>query len=152
MEASGLVSYGLGKQEPERGWGAWSIHLPGAGFQVGAQTADRLISEGLSRSMHGCGLGYMSVHFIKGRVNFPIFASFHSHLTQACLEFTLTPRIAHPLHPTTAAPQHPRWGSNPGLVTDIQWATRSPNTSTPTPTLAPSLRVLFSYSCDWQSK
>lgn len=128
MEASGLVSYGLGKQGD-----VWSIHLPGAGFQVGAQTADRLISEGLNRSMHGCGLGYMSVHFIKGRVIFPIFASFHSHLTQACLEFTLTPRIAHRLHPTTAAPQHTRWGSNPGLVTDIQWATRSPQHLHPNP-------------------
>lgn len=46
MEASGLVNYGLGKQGD-----VWSIHLPGAGFQVGAQTADRLISEGLNRSM-----------------------------------------------------------------------------------------------------
>lgn len=71
MEASGLVSYGLGKQGD-----VWSIHLPGAGFQVGAQTADRLIIEGPNRSMHGCGLGYTSVHLIKGRVIFPISLNF----------------------------------------------------------------------------
>lgn len=53
-----------------------SIHLPGAGFQVGAQTADRLIIEGPNRSMHGCGLGYTSVHLIKGRVIFPISLNF----------------------------------------------------------------------------
>lgn len=50
---------------------AWSNHLPGAGFQVGTQTADGLIREGLSRSVHGCGC--MNVHLIKGRAIHPIF-------------------------------------------------------------------------------